>query len=73
MAEGIACELRCDGGQVGVSDLAAVELSEPALIWRISVAAPAHRRMQAAVRAFLDELLRDAPWRLTENRSSGWR
>jgi DNA-binding transcriptional LysR family regulator len=51
-----------------LSDLAAVELSEPALIWRISVAAPAHRRMPAAARAFLDELLRDTPWRLTENR-----
>jgi DNA-binding transcriptional LysR family regulator len=49
------------------SDLAAVELSEPALIWRVSVAAPAHRRMPTAAQAFLDELLRDAPRRLTEN------
>jgi DNA-binding transcriptional LysR family regulator len=47
------------------SDLATVELSEPPLIWRVSVAAPAHRRMPAAARAFLDELLRDAPQRLT--------
>jgi DNA-binding transcriptional LysR family regulator len=51
------------------SDLAAVELSEPALIWRVSVAAPAHRRMPTAAQAFLDELLRDAPRRLTENQN----
>jgi DNA-binding transcriptional LysR family regulator len=52
-----------------LSDLTAVELTGPALIWRISVAAPAHRRVPAAARAFLDELLRDTPRRLTEPRS----
>ncbi|MGD0683665.1 MAG: LysR family transcriptional regulator [Streptosporangiaceae bacterium] len=46
---------------VRTSGLAAVELSEPALTWRVCVAAPAHRRMPAAARAFLDELLRDLP------------
>jgi DNA-binding transcriptional LysR family regulator len=45
------------------SDLAAVELSGPALIWRVSVAAPANRRMPAAARAFLGELLHDLPRR----------
>jgi len=44
-----------------MSDLAAVELNSPALTWRVSVAAPAHRRTPAAARAFLDELLRAAP------------
>ncbi len=51
-----------------LSDLTFVELSGAALTWRISVAAPAYRRMPAAARAFLDELLRDGPRRLTENR-----
>ena len=46
-----------------MSDLTAVELDEPALTWRVSAAAPARRRMPAAARAFLDELLRAAPER----------
>ncbi len=46
-----------------MSGLAAVELDEPALTWRVSAAAPARRRMPAAARAFLDELLRAAPER----------
>jgi len=46
-----------------MSGLATAEF-EPALTWRVSVAAPARRRMPAAARAFLDELLRDAAQRL---------
>jgi DNA-binding transcriptional LysR family regulator len=38
-------------------DLPALEVAGPPLIWRISVATPAHRRMPAAARAFLAELL----------------
>jgi DNA-binding transcriptional LysR family regulator len=65
---GAAADLACNGLGIAflpvpetawMSDLAAVEFSEPALIWRVWVAAPAHRRTPAAARAFLDELLRD--------------
>ncbi|HTS98033.1 MAG TPA: LysR family transcriptional regulator [Streptosporangiaceae bacterium] len=45
----------------GRPGLAAVEVAGPAMAWEISVATPAHRRMPAAARAFLAELLRAAP------------
>jgi DNA-binding transcriptional LysR family regulator len=45
-------------------DLATVEITGYALLWRISVATPAHRRMSAAARAFLAELIRDE-WLIT--------
>ena len=37
--------------------LAAIEVSGPAMIWRISIVRPAHRRISAAARAFLAELI----------------
>lgn len=43
-----------------LSDLAVVEVTGHALIWSISVATPAHRRMSAAARAFLGELIGSA-------------
>jgi DNA-binding transcriptional LysR family regulator len=45
----------------GLADLAVIEISGPALIWAISVATPAHRRMSAAARAFLAQLIESAP------------
>jgi DNA-binding transcriptional LysR family regulator len=45
----------------GLSDLAVVEVTGQALIWGISVATPAHRRMSAVARAFLAELIGAAP------------
>jgi DNA-binding transcriptional LysR family regulator len=41
-------------------DLAAIEVAGRTLAWVISVATPAHRRLPAAARAFLAELLRAA-------------
>ena len=40
--------------------LPAIEVAGRSLSWRISVATPAHRRVSAASRAFLAELLRAA-------------
>jgi DNA-binding transcriptional LysR family regulator len=40
--------------------LPAIEVAGHSLCWRISVATPAHRRVSAASRAFLAELLRAA-------------
>ena len=44
-----------------LNDLAVIEISGQALLWAISVATPAHRRMSAAARAFLAELIESAP------------
>jgi hypothetical protein len=40
--------------------LPAIEVAGHSFCWRISVATPAHRRVSAASRAFLAELLRAA-------------
>jgi DNA-binding transcriptional LysR family regulator len=44
-----------------LTELAVIEISGPDLIWSISVATPAHRRLSAAARAFLAELIRGSP------------
>jgi DNA-binding transcriptional LysR family regulator len=44
-----------------LADLAVIEISGQALMWSFSVATPAHRRMSAAARAFLAELIESAP------------
>jgi DNA-binding transcriptional LysR family regulator len=44
-----------------LADLAVIEISGQALIWAISVATPTHRRMSAAARAFLAQLMESAP------------
>ncbi len=44
-----------------LSELAVVEVTGHTLIWGISVATPAHRRMSAAARAFLAELTGSVP------------
>jgi DNA-binding transcriptional LysR family regulator len=44
-----------------LSDLAVIEITGQSLVWGISVATPAHRRMSAAARAFLAELIETAP------------
>ena len=44
-----------------LDDLAVIEISGVALMWAVSVATPAHRRMSAAARAFLAELIELAP------------
>ena len=44
-----------------LTDLAVIEVSGQVLMWSISVATPAHRRMSAAARAFLAELIESAP------------
>ncbi len=44
-----------------LGDLAVVEITGEPLVWGISVATPAHRRMSAAARAFLAELIGSAP------------
>jgi DNA-binding transcriptional LysR family regulator len=47
-------------GLAGLAGLAAIEVAGASLAWEISVATPAHRRLPAAARSFLDELLRAA-------------
>jgi len=42
-------------------DLATVEVTDRALVWEVSVATPAQRRVPAAARAFLAELRRTGP------------
>lgn len=41
-------------------DLAVTDVAGPPLMWQVSVATPAHRRMSAATRAFVAELLQAA-------------